>query len=43
MLQSIHLPFLGEMWILTADPVVCIPLILTEFPQELLLLFFFET
>ena len=33
-LQSILLPFFGEMWFLTAGPVVGIPMILTELHQE---------
>ena len=33
-LQSILLPFLVEMWFLTAGPVVCTPMIRTEFFKE---------
>ena len=30
----IYLPFFGEMWFLTAGPVVGIPMILAEFPER---------
>ena len=32
-LQSILVVF-GEMWFLTAGPVVCTPMVLTEFPER---------
>ena len=32
-LQSILLPFFGEMWFLTAGPVVGIPMTFAEFPR----------
>ena len=34
LLQSILLPFLMRCGLLTTGPVVCIPMILTEFPKE---------